>query len=338
MAKAVCLHGLEHTMKRTVFSILIFVILSAAAPGARGDGFEYSAGVFTAISVSGAASSTAPTGINDAGQIVGTSANGGFLDNGGVYTATTIPGLTLNAMVDPAGINDVGQIVGSLTYSSNSNPGYLSAGFVYSGTLLTTIVVTPPYETYANGINNLGQVVGISCAAPSGSTSGPCQGFLDNGGVLTAVNVPGATAGTVANGINDSGQIVGAYGTASGGFGFIDTGGIFTTISVPGAASTVANGINDAGQVVGYYCNAFGQCQGFLDTGGAFTSLSVPGSSETYAYGINDAGQIVGYDFPIPAPEPATLAMLAAGVVGLFGMGWLREQSTDPFLRPKSLK
>jgi len=95
-------------MKIILIGVFILAVLSVATPDARGDGFEYSGGAFTAINVPGA-SSTDPTGINGAGEIVGTYCNVSgcqtYLDNGGAFT-------TINAL-GPTGINDAGQIVGT---------------------------------------------------------------------------------------------------------------------------------------------------------------------------------------------------------------------------------
>ena len=314
--------GLELKMRRILFGIFMLAVLSAAEiPNACGDSaFVYSGGVFTTINVPGARGTYA-SGINDAGQITLGSSNGPFLynSNDGVFTMISIPGMNSNS-ISAAGINDVGQIVGSLTNTVNPNPGFLAEGFVYSGNLLTTILVAPPYETYATGINNLGQVVGISCVPDTPKGSVPCQSFLDNRGVLTPISDPRATNGTFAYGINDAGQIAGVYGTASGNLGFVDTGGVFTTISVPGASYTYAYGINDVGQIVGESCNASLECQSFLDTGGVFTTISVPGAN-TSARGINDAGEIVGFYIPQPppTPEPGTDVLLLSGVGLLFG-------------------
>jgi hypothetical protein len=61
-------------MKRILFGIFVLVMFSAAIPNARGDGFLYSGGVFTTINNPAALpGSTSLSGINDAGQIVGTS-------------------------------------------------------------------------------------------------------------------------------------------------------------------------------------------------------------------------------------------------------------------------
>jgi probable HAF family extracellular repeat protein len=67
-----------------------------------------------------------------------------------------------------------------------------------------------------------------------------------------------------------------------------------------------------------------------LSSGGIFTTINDPGSTfGTYSRGINNTGQIVGefqerdgnHGFvatPTAAPEPASMALLGTGILGLF--------------------
>jgi len=147
-------------------------------------------------------------------------------------------------------------------------------------------------------------------------------------------DVPGAST-TTPSGINDGGQVVGStFSTDSlipqpGQHGFLrDSDGNFFTIDVPGARGTGAGGINNAGQIVGGYVDSTGG-HGFLDIGGSFTTVDAPGAVSTTATDINDAGQIVGFFFDntlthgflatsiSEVPEPSSLALLCAGIIGL---------------------
>ncbi len=93
----------------------------------KGDiGFLLSGGSYTPIDPPGSTSSSAATGINDAGQIVGYYfagfSNHGFLMSGGSYTTIDVPGATETLA---AGINDADQIVGAY-FGTGSNLGFLA--------------------------------------------------------------------------------------------------------------------------------------------------------------------------------------------------------------------
>jgi parallel beta-helix repeat protein len=264
-------------------------LVTATATDPAGNTSQFSAGLavtqtpVTTLGVPGAIS-TFPTGINDAGAIVGDylDASGqqrGFLLSGGTYTTLDAPGATAT-FAD--GINDAGAIVGRYTDASAANHGFLLSGGSY-----TTLDVPGAIWTFAEGINAAGQIVGYYEAIAG------YHGFLLSGGTYTTLDVPGAT-NTEAYGINDAGEIVGEYTGGASLYGFLLRGGTYTTLAVPGASSTEAFGINDAGQIVGRYDPAVGPSNGFVLVGGIYAVINIPGASSAEVDGINDVGQIVG--------------------------------------------
>ncbi len=115
---------------------------------------------------------TAPTGINNKGDIVGNMGSVGFLFSGGVYT--TIAGPPGAIVADATGINDNGQIVGY--YQSNAAGLFEYHGFIFNGGVYTTIDIPKQDGEQLLGINNGAAVVG---------------GFgFDTGGFLGVPTVP----------------------------------------------------------------------------------------------------------------------------------------------------
>jgi probable HAF family extracellular repeat protein len=116
---------------------------------------------------------TVPTGINDAGQIVGhyitASSNGanGFLYSNGVYTTIDDPPGTYSTSAD--GINNAGQVVDHYEVGFGG-PVYM---FTYSNGVYTTI--NDPVGTLPTpaAINDLGQIVGYHY-----DSGGSIQAFL----------------------------------------------------------------------------------------------------------------------------------------------------------------
>jgi probable HAF family extracellular repeat protein len=85
-------------------------------------------GVFTTIDVPGTINGTG-LGINNAGQIVGNSTAGSFLDTGGVFTMINVPGATSTVAT---AINNIGQITG---YFGDATGGHI---FVDTAGVFTT--------------------------------------------------------------------------------------------------------------------------------------------------------------------------------------------------------
>jgi uncharacterized membrane protein len=160
---------------------LVAMALSAGVMGLANADY-----IFTTIDVPGAIGGTYPTGINNAGQIVGAYLLGGdnagtFLLSGGTYTSLNVPGADATGA---NGINNLGQIVGAYQVG-NTLHGYILTGGNY-----TTIDVPGSSATRLYGINDAGQIIG-------GYTSGGTNyAFVMSGGNYTIISVPGSLFGT----------------------------------------------------------------------------------------------------------------------------------------------
>ena len=244
-----------------------------------------------------------PSGINNAGQIVGYSLGGeqtrGFIYANGVLTNITAPG-SRNTFA--YGINSNGQIVGAANGSAGG-----TYGFLYANGTFTTISVPGSSSTVVRGVNDNGQIVGSA----SNSTGGQ-QGFVYNAGVFTTVTMAGSFS-TNPYGINNSGQIVGTFSDSTGyQSGFLYDKGVFTTISVPNSTDTFAYGINNIGQIVGSFLDNSGT-HGFVYSNGVFVTVDAPGvpsSIGTLLVGITDASEIAGFGTSAFLATPAETSSL----------------------------
>ena len=125
-------------------------------------------GVFTELPGYPGAGDSVLSGINSAGDIVGSAdiplAGGyseiGFLLSSGQYTSIVYPGAIVTSAY---GINDAGDVVGSYcigTFADCNNGVAVTHGFLLSQGTYTTIDIPGEPVTYAQGINNAGEIVG----------------------------------------------------------------------------------------------------------------------------------------------------------------------------------
>lgn len=229
-------------------------------------------------------------GINDLGEVTGTSSLGAFIDNNGNVTQVEVP----FSYPVPLGINNLGQVVGAFPKSDGDHAFIDTNGSI---TYVTSLPSEPVNDAKTAGINDLGQVVG-SYTGYSGSVPETILvqfGFIDNNGTLTHLALKDGT-GFLPSGINDFDKIAGT--TTTGVSGVLDLRTeTFNKIAVPGAQSTDVTAINNLGQAAGTYTDSAGAVHGFVDTGGHFTFLNLPTNVSGTLEGItaiNDLGQVVG--------------------------------------------
>jgi len=255
-------------------------------------------------------------GINNAGQIVGTSAGADI--NGYLYDQGECTSIQLGTYTFARGINDLEQIVGHLGTASCNDIGVGSESFLWDKTTnsLTTLEVPgssnatdnvcgfSANSTYAYDINDQGQIVG-----QFNDASKVTHGFLYQGGNYIVIDVPdtvvmwgtnNTVAATSALGINNLGQIVGYFTDIWGNqCPFLYSEGKYENIDPQFTLwlGAVATDINDAGQIVGEapeMNEAYTYRLGFLYSQGHFRQFDIPNSRDTIATGINNIGQIVG--------------------------------------------
>jgi probable HAF family extracellular repeat protein len=279
---------------------LVFVLLSAS---------ESRASALYSVTDLGSTSAVTITGLNDAGQVVGTvyPAFGTGKSYAFVYDGTPAGTVTpLGGSLDPTNypavrdsfpqaINNSGQILA--TDQTGSVTGTPGSSFVYSNGQTTILPVS------ASAFNDQGQVVGqvlymIPCAGSRASA------LNDQGQVVGAylydlatktiqyMTATGTAATQIAQAVNNSGQ---ATGSLTNGHPFLYSNGKTIDLGTLGGTSGYGSAINSQGDVVGTAQTASSQSHAFLYSNGAMKDLGVlPGDLSSAAVSINNLGQVVG--------------------------------------------
>ena len=287
---------------------------AAAGPRSLTPGFLLDRGRYTTLEVPGATVETAPLGINNRGQIVGTARGGGQPDRGflrdphGRITIIRVPGARSTTAQK---LNDRGQLTGYYS-TTTDDPREDPTGFLLDRGRYTRIAVPGAVTTTVVGINNRTQVVG-----QYQTPDGVFHGYVWERGRFTTIDVPGAAATSLVD-INDRGQLLGAYADDLTGrpgtvHGFVWDRGRLRSFDGPAGTLLLPGDLNNRGQIVGATIDpATETAHGFLLANGAngpFTPIRFPDAPSTLAFGLNDRGQITGtYNNPnaTPSPPPAT--------------------------------
>lgn len=235
---------------------------------------------------------TRARGINDAGQIVGTSAlstagSRAFRWEGGLMTSIgSIGGLSSDGL----GISDDGWVVGSAQRSDSWPEAYW-----WAGTDPHPIGTLGGLWSEAYAINDAHQIVGRSL-----DPTGQVEAFLWEGGTMQPLGSLGPNTFSDAYGINDAGVVVGESGTADGpvhAFSYFD--GVMTDLGTPSPnfAGSFARDINNAGTIVGgvWVEGSPYAVHPFIRT--ADGSWDVVTEVIGYAEAVNENGAIVGSHF-----------------------------------------
>lgn len=231
-------------------------------------------------------SSPIVSGLNDAGQTVGSylDASGvqhGYLTNkDGGFTTVDFPSAPSSELF---GINNHGDVVGSYLDNAGALHGFLFQHGTFTPLDFANAILTIPIS-----INDKDEIAG-----EYETSDQVFHGFLYQNGQFTSID-QGTGNLTVAEGINNRGDIAGILFDPDTFRGFVLSSNVLQTFDVPGQGDTEPEGINDAGDIVGTYEDINFVQHGVLRSRGNLFTVDFPGGSNTFAENINSSGQIVG--------------------------------------------
>ena len=278
---------------------------------------------FQGLGTLGGATSSA-RGLNDRGQIVGSSQIGDGPDahaflysDGAMQDLGTLGGFNSVA----TGINNRGQIVGSSQFIRIAETS--SRGFIYSNGVMRDIGLLDRVKgsTAANAINDEGVVAGYAAQLGPIRNTAISHAIVISNGSMTDIGALGAVNSgheSSANAINASGQIVGVSDNGGSETGtreaFIYSGGVMRSLGLLGGTFSEATAINDGGEIAGnvMVTTIPDVRHAFRYVNGTMRDLGTLGGRSSAANAINNSGQIVGHaDTTNPPPILRPLAQVS---------------------------
>jgi probable HAF family extracellular repeat protein len=245
-------------------------------------------------------------GINNAGQVVGSSVLPGssdpvvnpdkshaFLYEHGQLSDLGLNGATSQALgvaggigIDPSDKDDDRRKT-RVTGSFGSAPEIYA--FLYQDHLLRNLGRLPGGSySIGHAVNRRGEVVGVADNA-----SGLAHPFLYKNGNLIDLGGSSAMGFGTANGINDRGDVTGFAELPNLDAFLYKDGKLIDIGGLPGALLSVGSAINHSRQIAG--TSSGNNSTAWLWEKGMFTSLgALPTGSNSSAYGMNSFGEVVG--------------------------------------------
>ena len=325
--------------------------------GAYGDGMVFS------VSTSGGSATTlfsfngtdgsGPKGSMTFGgsTLYGTTAFGGAYDDGTVF-ALTLPLASIglanagNATVITGGSANLGATVTNSAPKGNNNLNYALSAAVQSGRATLGAITS--------GTGSLAPSASQSCTASATSTTLGVTTISFTGSDPNASNSPQTTTATLTVLDHAAAAFVGGGGTLNLNFGTLQVGSgtqdlQFQIENLPEAyrAGLALNSISTVSDPLGVFTTdatlftnlAPGAESGLFDL---FLNTSQTGDlSGKYQFNLSDEQDLSGWagqqtlTLNVTAevvPEPSTLALLAAGIVGLIGWAWRRRRKVKVFM------